>query len=250
MDAGEPDLGARLLTGPEALLDDRAQARAAADGLNLAVLAFHFDPEGLAPDPVDIVLGRTLEHFLAAHRGDPIKALLRADPEAFLPLILQTGLRLLGPCRPRPGQPAMHHVGFLPQDRVGARPGGVMQMLIHFGAPLMGCTVAECRVVDLATSGLTDPEIAAELGISASMVKALWRSVHARATAVLGLGAGRAAPDPDRPVRGGPRCGPASSCICATTRRTGGPSAPGEAQTRPFWVIVRVGAAFYPTPAD
>lgn len=200
---GDPDLCARFLTGPDsALLDGRAQARGAEEGLNLVVLAFHFDPAGLQPELVDIVLGRALDHFVAAHRGFPIKAMLRADPEAFLPLILQTGLRQLGPCRPVPGLPPMHHVGFLPQDRIGARPGGVMQMLIHFGPPLLGCTVAECRVLDLASAGLTDPEIAEELGLSASTVKAVWRSVHARAVPVLGLGAGRADPDPDRPVRG------------------------------------------------
>ena len=59
--------GADLLRGPETrLLDDRAQARLGATGLNLAILTFHFDGEGLAPNLVDLVLARALDHFVAA----------------------------------------------------------------------------------------------------------------------------------------------------------------------------------------
>jgi DNA-binding CsgD family transcriptional regulator len=96
----------------------------------------------------------------------------------------------------------MHFVGFQPEDRAKARPGGVAQMFLHFGPPVMQCTVAECRVLDLATAGLSDPEIAAELGISANTVKALWRSVLARGSRALDLTGGRPEPDPVRPVRG------------------------------------------------
>lgn len=203
LSAAHGGLADQFLSGiDQSLLNDRAQALQAPDGLNLVVIAFVPDMNGIAQPILNVALARSLEHFIATHRGFHIKSMLREDPEDFLPFVLQTGLKQLRQCKQSNGQPQMHLLGFLPEDRLTAKPGSVADMLIHFDRPRLGCSVAECRVLDLAYAGLTDAQIADELDISPNTLKQNWRSILDRARQMLGRPAHNDKQTTTKPSRG------------------------------------------------
>lgn len=185
----------RLVTrrGP-GIMSVRDVARAnAGDGVDLVVLAYMQPFHGFDGDLKGaVVASRAVEHFIHAHRGYNIRRLLREDERALEAGLTEFGMHCIArfdagaPCALTGPLAAPTSVTYYAPDLT--RPhlqASTVSLLFHALPPQIGFTLAETRLLSLAVDGLSDDEIASVLEISVHTIKQNWRSIFARAEAVV-----------------------------------------------------------------
>ncbi len=159
-------------------------ARANAEGrLNLFVIGFGVRPEQPSPEGFRILLARAIEHYVRAHEGYHLAALLREDAEPVASTLLGSGMRSLArfTIEDGPERVAMmrHRTDAMPLF-----PDSLTARFFAFSPPIIGFSDGERRLLLAALEGHADPEIAAALGLSQNTVKRVWRTIYERCDAM------------------------------------------------------------------
>jgi hypothetical protein len=164
-----------LALGPAEIARANAEA-----GLNLFVIGFSHAQRADSP-ALRILLARAIEHFVAAHRGYRLKRVLREDDAPIAEILIQSGMRPVRSFGPE-------ETGGMPRrlmlreatDAMPLFPDSITAQLFAFSPPVILFPAAERRMLEQALNGLSDEELAAELGLSINTVKRMWKSVYAR----------------------------------------------------------------------
>lgn len=176
------DVLSGIMAGTSRLHLDRSEIAAANRNgtLNLFVVGFGKSPDVTDPDLLRPMLAKAIEHYIKTHEGYHLARILREDAEPLAQTLLQSGMREVQrfPAGDGPARVAML------RDRSEAQPlfpDSMTARLFSYAPPQLGFSHAEKRVLLRALEGLSDTEIAADLGLSSNTVKHAWRSIYARA---------------------------------------------------------------------
>src|SRR5690606_38968994 len=140
------------------------------------------DPEGRT------ILAISQQGFLRAHRGYRLVRILKEMDTRRAQAFVNGGFRER--CRLPAGTPLPFAGGRLKREHVvfeitkcqveATMPGIAVGPLFQYRPPRCGFTRAEGQVLIRAAEGLTDAQIAGQLGISAPAVALRWRSIYTR----------------------------------------------------------------------
>ena len=160
----------------------------AGDGLTLFPLMWLQRPNDPADPDARALLTLSQQSFLRVHRGYRLVRILKEAPaeraEAYLNggfrerYLLRAGTALRFPG----GRLQREHIVFevTKAEIEASMPGRAVGHLFTYRPPRCGFSRAEKQVLSRATEGLTDAQIAGQLGISAGAVALRWRSIYAR----------------------------------------------------------------------
>jgi hypothetical protein len=190
----------RVLSGePDVVLSAREIARGnAGDGLNLFVLGFTHRYGAAEPPILRPLLARAIEHFVYAHRGYRLRRMLREDPYPIADVLVASGMSVAHDFSDIGRKVLMAE----PSAASHIFPSSTVSMLFNYSPPQVLYSNAERRLLDLAVDGLSDGEIAAELGVSANTIKQSWRSIYERTMRKVPLALGAAGQSSLAGVRG------------------------------------------------
>jgi DNA-binding CsgD family transcriptional regulator len=185
----EIDVLDRAWRGRSPLLGHDEIARAnAAEGLTLFPLMWLQRSDDPSDPEARALLTICQQTFLRVHRGYRLSRILKEAPASRAEAFTQGGFRER--CRLPAGTPLRiagrrldcEHVVFeITRAEIEATlPGHAVGHLFDYRPPRCGFTRAEKRVLTRAADGLTDAQIARQLGISTPAVALRWRSIYAR----------------------------------------------------------------------
>jgi DNA-binding CsgD family transcriptional regulator len=212
----EPYLSARTVAlevrGRSPILRPEAIRRVNADGgLNLLLLHYVEDREGLGPGDLPSVRYRMLEAMLTNHRGYRIREVLQEFwDEIELSFILNGWGRLRTDytdffrnrgLAPPPPERRPYLIG-LTDAEASANPGDMAAPLFVYAPPRFVFSRGEQRLLARARLGETDGQIAGSLQLALPTVKGRWRQIYARVAAVSPDLLGDPDPDPGGQTRG------------------------------------------------
>lgn len=179
------DVLSGIMAGQTGLhLDRKEIATANRHGrLNLFVVGFGKSPALTDPEILRPLLAKAIEHYVKTHEGYHLSRILREDAEPVAQTLLQSGMREIQrfPAGKGPARVAML------RDRSEEQPlfpDSMTARLFSYAKPQLGFSHAEKRVLLRALEGLSDAEIATDLGLSSNTIKHTWRSIYTRAAKI------------------------------------------------------------------
>jgi DNA-binding CsgD family transcriptional regulator len=173
--------------GPFLGYDAIAHANAG-DGLTLFPLMWLQRPNDPANPDARALLTLSQQSFLRIHRGYRLVRILKEAPAERAEAYLNGGFRAR--CRLPAGTALRFSGRMLERDHVvfevtraeieASLPGRAVGHLFTYRPPRCGFSRAEKQVLSRAAEGLTDAQIALQLGISTGAVALRWRSIYTR----------------------------------------------------------------------
>lgn len=177
--------------GSRALLDPDDQARInASNGPGMDVVAQWMQKRWELMDPLWRAVGSMAhEAYVRDHRGHRIHRMFHEDWLRAFDIYPTFGYRAHttfeladSSTKPAAGRGITQRTLYYMDTReiAGAAPGTSASFVLQHIAPVCQFTRAEQRLLRKAIEGLTDQQIAAELGLSVNTLKSTWRSIYDR----------------------------------------------------------------------
>ena len=183
-----PELTQRIAEGGSPLLSDHEVAAANSSGtLNCLLLSGCVHPQYVAePEVLNFSVGA----FFEVHSGYYLRELVaQAENECHLQEVLASGGLVLcdrkGTYRSFCAEDVRGlwqrpHVLGITRELAERQIGTWISTIFRYQRPRLGLTRNRQRLLTAAMNGSTDPELAAELGVSLAVVKKSWRDIYDR----------------------------------------------------------------------
>lgn len=150
----------------------------AGDGLNLLVIGFAHRYDNPEDPRCRALLARAIGHFVEAHSGFLLKQVAREDPEPIATVLISSGMREIRRYRIGEMEIALTH-----RQRDEAQPifpDSITAQIFAHAPPIIRFSAAQRALLDHASEGMTDEDIAHALGTSINTVKRTWKLIYER----------------------------------------------------------------------
>jgi len=178
----QPDINSRIMASiyaDQSVLATRNQVARAntGEGVDIVVLAGSWRDEILHPAERQAVQTMFAESFTERHRGYRIKRILNetvSEPEK--EFVQNSGV--FSPIAEFPGLGRVLHL--MTRDSATTMPASLGNILFNYREPSLHLRGSDQQLLLAAVGGATDSELASELRVTLSAVKARWRSIISR----------------------------------------------------------------------
>jgi DNA-binding CsgD family transcriptional regulator len=150
----------------------------AGDGLNLLVIGFAHRYDNPEDPRCRALLARAIGHFVEAHSGFLLKQVAREDPEPIASVLISSGMREIR--RYRLGEMEIAVTHRRRDDALPIFPDSITAQIFAHAPPMIRFSAAQRALLELASEGLTDEDIAAALAVSINTVKRTWKLIYQR----------------------------------------------------------------------
>jgi hypothetical protein len=192
-----PGLNARIIAsiasgGPVALTEAQLRSGNTNGSLDLVVLFPQWRKGILTPRQIEEVQAALAASFLDGHRGYRLNRIFVevVNEVERVSYLERTGIwRVISEFRefylrhPETKWNRDRCLAIITRDEAFQVPGHIAAMLFQFQEPRLGLLAADQRLLEAAQAGLTDEELARQLGIGLASVKKRWRSIFERVSA-------------------------------------------------------------------
>ncbi len=147
-------------------------------GLNLLVIGFAHRYENPEDPRCRALLARAIGHFVEAHSGFLLRQAAREDPEPIATVLISSGMREIRRYRLGDLEFAVTHRRR--DDALPIFPDSITAQIFAHAPPIIRFSSAQRALLELASEGLTDEDIASAMAISINTVKRTWKLIYER----------------------------------------------------------------------